>query len=153
MEKVNGKKQILMTQKTKHLKLFLTFTILAGFLFSCQEEEFYESHSDSLKVNELTLKEAKQIPLFNRAYNKVMKGINQINSMSRIENVGFVIDSSDIKAVTVANATTYTMRIIRPTTTTTFFENLIINVTTQDSTKAFIAKYTPTEVSQYVQEH
>lgn len=139
--------------KHKLRKVFILYIILAGFLFSCQEEEFYDNHTNSQKVNEYTFKEANQIPTFNKAYHKVINGINDVNNMSRTENLGFVIDSSTIKAVTVANATTYTMRIIRPTTNSTFFENLIINVTTQDSTKAFVTKYTPTEVSQFVIGH
>ena len=67
-----------MTQKTKQLRLFLTFTILAGFLFSCQKEEFYEMETNSLKVNEYTFNEANRMPIFNKAYHKVIKGINSI---------------------------------------------------------------------------
>lgn len=66
-----------MTQKTKHLKQFLTFIILAGLLQSCQlEDEVVENkivEQNKFKVEKKNFDELMKVPQFKSAFNKIPK--------------------------------------------------------------------------------
>lgn len=77
-----------MTQKTKQLKQFITFTILAGFLLlSCQvEEEFVKPNSELLngKIYHKKFEDLIKETEFKTAFERVMKPSKIKNGKSTI---------------------------------------------------------------------
>ena len=138
----------------KNLKILFTTVILI--LNSCQKEDLEESsllNQNGSSVKEFSFKEAFLNPEFKNAYKKVTDPIYKISSKNREADTNFTIDSTSVKQVTSSGITTFTMAIRRKNNSTSFFENLIIQVKQADSTKAFISKFTPNQSPAFNQNH
>lgn len=76
-----------MTQKTKHLKQFLTFIILAGLLHSCQfEDEVVENNNveqNKFKIEKKNFDELMKVPQFKTAFSKIPKQKTKSNVVGK----------------------------------------------------------------------
>ena len=139
----------------KQISKLLTFLLIIA-MSSCQKDELNESITETKNTNlvkEFTFVQATQKTEFNNAYNKVSYGLHKINKNGRDSDSNFIIDSTTVKQITINGKTTYTIAIRRATPTPTYFENLIVQVSNIDSTRAFISKFTPAQKMVFNENH
>lgn len=126
------------------LKTFALLILIS--LSSCEaEKDLITETKNSNPIKEYTFKQISQQPKFNKAYHKFTDGLNNMRMANRVADSDFEIDSTTVKEVTIGDKTTYTMAIKRPTPDSSYFENLIIQSKAGDTTKAYIAKFTPNQ--------
>ena len=130
-------------------------------LFSCSQEQdlIKNQNSKKITIRQKSLDQVLNIPLFNEAYQKLVKTKHKIAKSSQArtqleELYGFTIDSSEVKIIELENGTlAYNMLIVRDYISPDYFENLIIQIDSINNTDAFIIKYTPSEPIQSIDYH
>ena len=139
-----------MAQKTKHLKQFLTFIILAGLLHSCQfEDEVVENNNveqNKFKIEKKNFDELMKVPQFKTAFSKIPKQKTKSNVVGKTvmeHEYGFNISNSPATVLSVGSQlTTYTFHITRETLLpVNQFENLVVQVDSTGTTSSYITKY------------
>lgn len=139
-----------MTQKTKQLKQFLTFTILAGFLFGCNADE--ESLSNLQNKNNhimyktvslQSLEENKTVYSKLTKPKKNVKNPVDLTSGRIIKDTinNFYIDSNKGIFIQNGNYHSYTFKINRPNGSLYSLENIVVSKKSETEYETFLYQY------------
>ena len=127
-------------QPRNYLKLSFLLFGMCIFITSCQKDDYDRNpESETFVDGKLHLKiksygEMTYDTKFNGALDKISRLSNPKNKGNFLsktvmeEQYGFLIDSSTIKQVDIGNFTSYTMLIAREIDSTSFFENLVVQI-------------------------
>lgn len=132
----------------KKLTVFL-YICIALFAYSCSEENNFvkEQNYRNAKFEQKTFEEVLKIPIFNEAFQKVVKRKGKIenSAMARTvleEQYDFTItEGAPVKVIEVDGYTSYTMLIKSDGVEKEGFENLIIRIDSENKTVASIVNY------------
>lgn len=136
----------------RKLSKILSF-FLFGFIFvlqSCQKEDYQEFNQSTPKIYHKKFSDIIKENTFRTTFEKVNKAQRKLTSASKTtameQQNGFKIASEEANVIVNDSMTSYTLSIVRDNTPDNEFENLIIIVPKNNSTKitAFIYKYTST---------
>lgn len=147
-----------MKQKLKTISKLLTLFLLIV-LSSCQKDFDQEinPYQNKYDIKNYSFKQVNQIAKFKQANYEANQKFTQLRklnkSTSREGDTDFSIDSTTIKEISVGDYTTYTMLVVREEPTIGYFENLVIEIDGTNQPKEYLMKYTPTQPTQYLEEH
>ena len=141
-----------MKHYSKKLNVFL-YICLALFAYGCSVENdlVKEQNQGKIKLKTKTLEELLQVPIFNEAYQKVVKKKTQIvnSAMARtaLEDIYnlTIVSQLPIKIIEKDDRTTYTMKIIKDSVVENLdekkLENLVIDIRNDGRIAATIFKF------------
>lgn len=138
------------TNLTKLFKIGLLFFSICFLLISCEKDEFItitSSPENKINFSEKSFNDIQKSTKFKDAFKKVfetkkqyLKSHNRIKTAIEVDN-DFIIDTNAVSVVSSDKHTSYTMLIHRKVEDETFYENLVIQIDSLNSTKAYILKY------------
>lgn len=134
------------------MKNFIKFIIFLPVIFiSCETDiEEHKKNANNISITEKTLEQLKNNPKFNKIFKRLPKqnmGITEARSSIELQ-YNFTMDAVHAKVIETDSVTSFTLLIKRDTYNSNYFENLILQVNNfTDEQKAFIIKYTPTEIA------
>jgi len=156
-----------MKQKLKnYLKLGILLLGISTLLTNCEKDTFDVNQSsinqkESIKISELNYNDLKDNTIFVEEIKRVMQSVkidkkNSVGIQNRDwedEDYNFTIDSSNIKQVQLGNYSTYSMFITRDSINPNYFENLVIEIDSSNSSSAYMVKFTPDSETIYFEAH
>jgi hypothetical protein len=136
--------------------IYLSLTISSLLLTNCSvEEKIVENSKQShVKISEKTFDELIKNEIFNSAYSKISKPNNLNNNSIQGKTVmedqyGFTISDQPATVLEETNKTSYTFLVTRDNLVHNYFENLVFEIDSTNSTKAILIKYNLTNEIQY----
>ena len=145
-----------MTNHIKKIFSFLSICIIFG-ISGCETEKEITINQDKYSIKEYSFKEILKEPKFQNVFSTIMNGLKQSKNTNTIENSGnipdFTIDENKIKKITKDEYTSYSMLVVRPITNENYFENLVLEIDSTKTIKAFLIKYTHSEKMLYNPDH
>lgn len=135
---------------TKLFKIGMLYFSISLLFSSCEKDEFISNAPNQEKntsYSQKTFGNIQKTEKFKEAFKKVFETKKQaLNSQSLLKtvmevNYGFTIDTNAVSIISSDKFTSYTMLIHRSVDDETFYENLVIQIDSLNSTKAYILKY------------
>ena len=123
-------------------------------LVNCEKddaESINNSEKVAFTVKEYSFETANEKPKFKESFSKVKKGVTRSASNERSTSE-LSIDSTTIKEIEINGITSYTILVNSEEQEDNSFENLIIQVDSLETVKAYLITYYPTNL-EYHEEH
>jgi len=139
-----------------YLKLGILLFGISITLTNCEKEdefnpeELIEENKSNYKISHKSYATLSAQSKFSNAITKLVPNKNSLmNNRTVMENqYGFTIIENMVTEIVVDDYVSYTILIERPEPNSTYFENLVLEVFENNTVKAYIVKYTPTEITE-----
>ncbi|WP_395043792.1 hypothetical protein [Flavobacterium sp.] len=128
----------------KITSVLLMFIITTAF-FSCEKDLYEEpiKNNKDIKIYRKTFKELKKDDTFIKAFNPLGEKLKSkaLNRSEIEDNYNFKIDSTLIKEVVAGDYLSYTFKIDRDVSSENFYENLLIEIDSNNKKQISLIKY------------